>query len=166
MSRRNLRGFTLLELLVTVAVATILAVVAVPSYQAFIANQRAKTMAQELMLSLMHARSEAIKRNAPVHVNATGGNWSTGWVITTEAGKSYAQCEADPAGCLRMQGPTPQVQVTAAVATFTFDRTGRPSSTASMTVCDPGGSAPVLKRAVDVNLIGRASIRVDGKCGA
>jgi type IV fimbrial biogenesis protein FimT len=161
-------GFTLLELMVTLAVAAILAVVAVPQYDAFIANQRAKAAAQELMLSLLQARSEAIKRNAVVYVNATGGDWAQGWVITTVAGKDYAACKTDPSGCLLMQQAKPGVQVTAAADSISFGRAGRlpEPATASISVCDANGSRAVSRRVVNINLAGRPSIRLDDTCGS
>jgi len=52
----------MVELLVTLAVATILATVAIPSFSGLIASQRAKTAASELFASLLKARSDAISR--------------------------------------------------------------------------------------------------------
>ncbi len=58
------RGFTLLELIVTVVVASILLTVAVPSFTTLIRSNRAASEANALLTMLTLARSEAIKRNA------------------------------------------------------------------------------------------------------
>ena len=44
-----------------------------------IANQRLKSMATDLHLTLVKARGEAIKRNADVTVSPAEGDWSNGW---------------------------------------------------------------------------------------
>jgi type IV fimbrial biogenesis protein FimT len=57
-------GFTLLELMVTLAVLGILLGIAVPSFQSSLTNSRLTTAANDLVGALQAARSEAIKRNA------------------------------------------------------------------------------------------------------
>ena len=59
-------GFTLVELMVTVAVIGILAVFAVPSMTAMIANSRLQSASGELIAALQAARSEAVRRNGRI----------------------------------------------------------------------------------------------------
>jgi type IV fimbrial biogenesis protein FimT len=56
-------GFTLAELMVVVAIAGILAAIAMPSFREFIAAQRVKSAAFDLVSMLTFTRSEALKRN-------------------------------------------------------------------------------------------------------
>lgn len=65
-------GFTLLELMVTLAVAAILLGIAVPSFSDMIRNNRLTGAANDLLHSTQLARSEAVKRQLPVVVCATG----------------------------------------------------------------------------------------------
>jgi len=81
-------GFTLIELVVTMAVAAILITVAVPSMRTFIQNGRINTQINDLIGDLSLARSEAIKRRTNVGIcksaNGTtcaGGNWRDGRAI-------------------------------------------------------------------------------------
>ena len=74
-------GFTLPELLITVAIVSILAALAGPSYSNLIASQRARTASTELYLALAKARSEAIKRNTNVTLSPKSGDWKNGWEI-------------------------------------------------------------------------------------
>jgi type IV fimbrial biogenesis protein FimT len=85
-SRRSSAGFTMVELLITIAIATILATVAIPSFSGLIASQRAKTAASELFASFLAARSDAITRNANVTVQPLAGGWDHGgWQILDPA---------------------------------------------------------------------------------
>ena len=82
-------GFTLLELLIVLVIGASLIMVGVPAFQTVIADQRSTTSANELIESLILARSEAIKRGRYVSVckssdGATctaGSNWNEGWII-------------------------------------------------------------------------------------
>ena len=75
-------GFTLIEMVVTVMIAAILATMALPSYTAFVANQRVKSVGADLMITMIKARNEAIMRNANVTVSANAGGWQNGWQTT------------------------------------------------------------------------------------
>ncbi|MFA6902827.1 MAG: GspH/FimT family pseudopilin [Gallionellaceae bacterium] len=72
--RQQVRGFTLLELLVTILILGILTTVALPSFQSFITNQRIRSASFDVMSMISLARSEAIKRNTNVSLkmDATG----------------------------------------------------------------------------------------------
>lgn len=79
--KRKASGYTLLEILVTIAVVAIVASLAVPSFQNMIATQRVRSAANDLVAALNFARSEAVKRNRVVTVTP-GAAWTAGWTIT------------------------------------------------------------------------------------
>lgn len=66
------RGFTLIEVMAVVIIASILTAVALPFYRSFILNQRIKTASFDVMSLLIYTRSEAMKRNADVTLSNIG----------------------------------------------------------------------------------------------
>lgn len=88
-ARGKARGFTLIELMITIAVAILLAGVGVPSFRAMIASERMSSESFDIVAMLTLARSEAIKRNATVTAtpnldpSTSSNNWKQGWVITS-----------------------------------------------------------------------------------
>lgn len=75
------RGFTLIELLVTLAVLVIVTTVAVPSFRNLAESNRMTGLANEMVTALNLARSEAVKRGAPVSVCAAASGWEGGWSV-------------------------------------------------------------------------------------
>jgi len=73
------RGFTALELLVTITVTGILVTMAVPSYTAVINRNRLRNIGEQLRSDLALARTEAIKRSRTVVVSFTEDDGAGGW---------------------------------------------------------------------------------------
>lgn len=95
MNSQGSGGFTLVELMVTVAVVAIALAAGVPSMAEFIKNSRLTVQTNDLLASLHLARTEAIKRNARVTLcksadttacNTTAGTgWEIGWMVFVDA---------------------------------------------------------------------------------
>ena len=76
------KGFTLIELMVTIAIAAILMVVAVPSLVTYQRNSEMTSFANSLLASINAARGEAMKRGRyAMVVPADGLVWASGWVV-------------------------------------------------------------------------------------
>ncbi len=98
------RGFTLIELIVSIAILAILLSLAAPAFTSFIASQRLKTAASNLQSFLLTARSEALKRNANVTLAPIqAGQWNTGWTIKDSAGTVLFS--SDPVTNSTINGP-------------------------------------------------------------
>ena len=153
------RGFTLIELIVTMAVAGILTAVAVPAFNSFMQNDRDIGQVNSLVASLNYARSEAVKRDASVTVcpstdGATcngGTNWFGGWVVVDSN-------PADPP--LQTIPPlagTNTLTPTGSMTGITFQSSGlvTPSALTTFRICDARGAAHA--REIEVNSTGRVA---------
>jgi type IV fimbrial biogenesis protein FimT len=74
-------GFTLVELMIVIAILAVLLGVAAPAFRSFIVEQRLRATSADLRIAMMTARSEAVKRNRDVAVTPLSGDWSNGWEI-------------------------------------------------------------------------------------
>ncbi|MCC6596766.1 MAG: GspH/FimT family pseudopilin, partial [Rhodanobacteraceae bacterium] len=75
------RGFTMIELMITVALVAVLAAIAFPSFREFSARMAVTENTNNLIGALNTARTEAVKRGRPAAVIANGGDWSQGWQV-------------------------------------------------------------------------------------
>ena len=80
--RARAKGFTLIELMVTVSLVVILMAVAVPSLTTFQRNAQLTSFSNTMLASINAARGEAMKRGQfAVVVPSDGTNWSSGWIV-------------------------------------------------------------------------------------
>lgn len=75
------RGFTLIEMMITVAVMSIILAMAVPSFREAIENARLSTQVNEFVTGLNAARAEAIRTGANVWLVAKEDDFSKGWCV-------------------------------------------------------------------------------------
>lgn len=81
LSVRGNRGFSLIELMITISIAGLLIAAALPSFTTSLQNGQVRTTAQTLVTSLQLARAEAVRRNGYVQMtllNTLGGASTTG----------------------------------------------------------------------------------------
>lgn len=98
---RYSRGFTLVELLITLSILAIMLAIAAPSFTNLIQSNRTQTISNELMTALQFARSEAVKRGANVDICRRNGDvcanavtWGNGWLVKVNGGDVLRVWEA------------------------------------------------------------------------
>jgi type IV fimbrial biogenesis protein FimT len=100
------RGFTLTELMVTLAVAAVLATIAIPNMRSFIQNGRLSSAANDLLRSFQLARTEALKRQLPVVVCASAAPTAPaptcsygpfkGWIVFQDTNSNWQVDNGEP----------------------------------------------------------------------
>ncbi|WP_198411398.1 GspH/FimT family pseudopilin [Marinimicrobium alkaliphilum] len=87
---RKERGFTLIELIVTLAVLAIVAGFAIPGFNSLIQSNRSVALAEDLLSAVNYARSEAVRRGQRVSLCASDngtsctGDWVDGWIVVVD----------------------------------------------------------------------------------
>jgi len=143
------KGFTLLELIVTLAIAGILTGIAIPNFVGLLKNNRLISKNNDLLTALTLGKSEALKRATSVTLckrNALGTNcdsgrlWSDGWLLFNDLNSNAAVDAADEV--LRVYEPLPTgISLTYAFNQVTFNSLGFSSGyTGTFKFCDDRGA--------------------------
>jgi len=176
------KGFTLIELMVTISIAGILLGIAIPSFTAIIASNRLTSTANNYLAAVNFTRSEAIKRGQQVTMANSGASsqWENGWSIFVDADGSNAfnddgdgtLCEANEDCLLRtFDALSGHLSIRTSDSTSYKDFAAYlPSGESKMknagkfTLCGESGDDQP-QRIININIMGRPSITKEtGTC--
>ena len=149
------KGFTLIELMIVVAILAIVATIALPSYKSYIENTKIRNGAESIQNGLQKARTEAVLKNASV-IFTLGANsaWTVGCVT------SNANCPAVIEERKAKDGSSNTVTVTPAAGTVTFTNLGtRATGGINQITLDNSALASADSRELRVTING-ASVRM------
>jgi len=131
-SRAVTRAFTLIELMVTIAIAAVLLMVVIPSLTTFQRNAELTSITNNLIAALNVARGEAMKRNGFTFVEplGAGGNWNGGFRVYVDQNLNMTFDEATDISILKTEAVSPYITITGtdtatgATAYLMFDAQG------------------------------------------
>ena len=165
---KKLRAFSLVELLVGIAIFSILAALAAPSFSTWIVNAKIRTTAESIQAGLQLARTEAVKRNARVLfqlINSTDDACDLSangphWVVSMESAIGQCGTPASDTTDPRIiqlrngtEGSDSRTTVAAGQSSFAFNGMGRPTAVPTAIavenltadLCLPGGRVRCLR---------------------
>lgn len=158
-SRKPARGITMLEVMVAVAILSIITGLAIPSLRSTVQNSRAAAHSNAFIAALNFARSEAVKRRAAVTIctssNGTScraagtsdaNNWHKGWIVT--ANGTVLRVDAGMDTAFSLTGNTNQV---------TFASTGSSTALRNFTLT-AAGCVNNNNRLISLSVTGRVSV--------
>lgn len=140
------RGMTLIELVVAMAIAAMLAVAAAPAFSDYLANSRLRENGNALYSQALYAQSEAIKRNTVVRMTVADGE-----IVVTD--------RDDPDNPVTLRTVPLNNGITAEAATVDFGGEGRPVGFAAASI---DVSHPTLSCSTEIRCPG---LRIDGGGG-
>jgi len=160
-------GFTIIELMITVAILAIMIGVGAPALRDFVIRSRLVTQASDLTVALQTARSEANRRSQRVMVCkasstysacATGTDWGAGWIVFVDSDRNGSFTTGEEILRVHQASPT-NITITMAGGGSGSDRlyyrpTGPVDNAHTFTVCQTG----YMGRVVTVGVTGRTSV--------
>ncbi len=157
-ARAGSSGVTLIELVIAITILGIAISMGLPSYNQWIQNTRLRNGAESILRGLELARSEAIRRNAPVRLTLTtaGSDVVSGWTVGCIT--STSTCPANIQSRNTGDGSSNAIVVTTGSTQFNFSGLGRAGSAATInvdsTALDPADSRD-LRIVVNINGMAR-----------
>lgn len=146
------KGFTLVEMMVTVAVAAILLAIAMPSLESISNSNALKSTTRDLVSTISTARSQSISTRTNVLVEPAAGGWASGWTISYDNAAAEVDQEYLP-----RDGVT--VTRVGGNGSLTFlSRGGLQGGAATFTVCH---AELAQGRSISVSFLGKVTTDVE-----
>lgn len=178
--KRAQPGFTLLELMLVVAIGSILLAIAIPTMGNFIRNARITSAANDVMAGFHFARSEAIKQRLPVTLCTSTDSLAanptcaasallTGWIAFVDTNQS-SQRDAGEVVLLQHEAMNAQITARSSVdpflVTYLMNGFALNPNAAQLVLCDERGNTPSggelsAARGILVSVTGRAGVSRD-----
>ena len=167
------KGFTLVELLVTLAIAGILLVVAFPSLNKMTIGQRLKVQTNDTLAAILYAKSEAIQRRSEVSVCAIKTNvhnqcgsssseWANGWLVFNDRNGDGIVGTDDE--ILKSRWDYKKMTSGGVISVFVFDAEGIADNSGDIEFCFSEAEGNKMRR-ISMTPAGQPAITSHATCG-
>jgi type IV fimbrial biogenesis protein FimT len=156
----NQRGLSLIELMITLAIVGILLNLAMPSFRGLLGHNRQQTMANDLLVAIRAARTEAVLRQQPVIIHPLEGSWSQGWRMIADVSGKGLHDPSNPVLVVRQKGGNVKVLGNSRLAEWVrFSPMGVPSYAGA----SPGNGSLYICDSVEGRLHARVVLAPSGR---
>lgn len=149
------KGFTLIELMVSIAVAAILLTIAMPSLDKVSANNALKSTTRDLVSTLNTARSQSISTRTDILIEPAADGWSAGWSIV------YDNAAAETSQNFLPNQDVTVSRVNSNDALTYLSRGGLQGGTAEFTICH---TKLTQGRRISVSFLGKVTTEMKEDC--
>ncbi len=172
MKTKYTHGFTLIELIITVAIAGILTLIVLPGMQSLMSGERLTSYTNSLLSDMMLARSKAVELNQVVILcssndlaTCTNTDFEDGWIVIIDtnndgiggAGDELVKVQQNIAGDIEFQPSDP------ALTNIVYDNRGfTPNNQGTLSICDERGNESA--KTLTLTPTGRVSRGADPAC--
>jgi type IV fimbrial biogenesis protein FimT len=154
------QGVTLMELIIGMAILSIIMAFATPSFQAARANSQLRGSTSDLVAAVNLARNQAVNLRIPVHVQAISGDWNNGWQVLYQYGAIPVSERSEQDTTFPQSGAVTVTKTGGAALVMIFQANGLLSGGATqLELCGSTGRA----RTIDVSPFGRVT-NTEGTC--
>ena len=161
-ANRRQRGYTLVEVVVTITILAILTSIALPSFISTVRNNRIIAQTNELITAFALAKSEASKRGARVSLCGSDGavcsggtTWTNGWLVFSDINGDGSLDAGDE--LLNSFSTDPQTQITTDQVSITYRSAGDITSITNVRI-STGGCSSAWQRQIAILASGRAAV--------
>lgn len=126
-----IRGVTLLELMLVLAIIGAAIAVSIPNIQSTVANTQSRKLSDDLQLDISFARSQSVTLSDTVSVVPISNNWSTGWRVIQ--GSNELRSRGSLANPIADNGTITSGDYNTSIP-ISFDRKGRAVNTGSVRI--------------------------------
>ncbi|MDX1406037.1 MAG: GspH/FimT family pseudopilin [Woeseiaceae bacterium] len=166
MPDRTPRGYSLYELIGTIAIASLVLSLGIPSFGRVVAEHRLKVDVDALFHAIHLARKESVMRRREVTLcpSANGrdclpvSDWSTGWIMFVNLDRDSPAHRDTGEAVLKQHAAGLHNLIQANRRSFSFRTTQYRATNGTFTLCDKAGRAPA--RRLIVSYTGRPRVRL------